>query len=110
MLGRIAAMPFGAGAGRAVIGKMAPFNRWATPTLMPVAVAVGRRGCSPTTGRVWVSCAGSIRWKKRDTGRDVVIVLLGTTVAARLLTRLPIAMSRLTAVKLEICATLTSRK
>ena len=50
--------------------------------------ATGCTGDAPTSGRAWASCAGSTRCANRATGRESVIVLVGTTVAALRLKKL----------------------
>ena len=82
-------------------------NWRATTGVTPTVVGAGRSGCWPNTGRACASCAGSTRWNALPTGREAVIALVGTTVAARRLAKLLIVTLRLMVVKLVTCVTLT---
>ena len=99
--GATACMP-GDGGGR--------FNWRATAGVTPMVTGDGRSGCCPITGRACASCAGSTRWKAPATGREAIIALVGTTVAARRLAKLLNAGSRLMVAKLATCEALTWRK
>jgi hypothetical protein len=71
--------------------------------------ATGCTGGAPTSGRAWASCAGSTRCANRATGRESVIALVGTTVAALRLKKLFTVTFRLMVVKLVTWRTFTSR-
>jgi hypothetical protein len=79
----------------------------ATTGVTPAVATVGRRGCWPNTGRAWANCAVSSRCATGRTGREAVMALVGTTVAALRLTKLLIVTLRLTVVKLVTWATFT---
>src|SRR5690242_2908931 len=94
--------------GRAVVdaGRL---NCRATRGVTPMVDAAGCTGGAPTSGRACASCAGSTRCANRETGRELVIALVGTTVAALRLKKLLTVTFRLMVVKLVTWRMLTSR-
>jgi hypothetical protein len=76
----------------------------------PSVAGVGRNGGWPMTGRTCASCAGSTRCTDGVTGREPVMTVAGTTVAAARLAKLLMVMLRLTMVTLLTFLTLTCRK
>ena len=80
-------------------------NCRATAGVTPTVVAAGRTGCASNTGLACASCCGVTRCANPDTGRDAVIALAGTTVAALRLAKLLIVTLRLIVVMLVTLVT-----